>query len=591
MQKTILLFVIIFISFSAYTQKYDYRWMMGYGDPAPGQGTSHINFNYDPPTIYLEDKKISYYICNNSMSTIDGELIFYSNGVELYNAEDEIMLNSEDFNYNEFHEGYENVGLPIAQGLISFQSVSEDDLYYLFHLKIDYEFVDNNNFYVYTKGLYYTSIDIAGDNGYGEVIEKGIPIIEDTLASGGLTATRHANGRDWWILMPEIEGNRYYRVLLDPDGVHLIGSQDLGSYSVTDFGQATFSPDGSWYIRNHMIGGSTEDDYLDLYRFDRCTGLLSDHERFVYGSETSAGGGVIVSPNNRFLYAVHREHIYQLDLESDDILASLDTIAVYDGFSESESGLLKTTFFLGQSAPDGKIYLNCTNGTSYLHLIHNPNGHGANCFFEQRGVKLPTRNFSSLSNFPFYRLGPIDGSPCDTLGIDNIPLAAFNYYADSSDYLTINFWDYSFYEPKDWEWNFGDNETDIGQTPVHTYSSPGIYEVCLTASNEYGSDSLCKLLELSPVGVREILPEEEKVVLFPNPVSDELTLSFAEPLVADAVFQLFNALGQKVRSFPISRGQRNYSLSMSQEQQGIYFYTVESEGEIFKSGKLIIQSE
>jgi PKD repeat protein len=386
--------------------------------------------------------------------------------------------------------------------------------------------------------------------------------------------------------MPEIEGNRYYRVLLDPDGVHLIGSQDLGSYSVTDFGQATFSPDGSWYIRNSMIGGSGEDDYLDIYRFDRCTGLLSDHQRFVYGFGASAGGGVIVSPNNRFLYAVHRNYIYQLDLEANDILASLDTIAVYDGFKEND--FLAVTFFLGQSAPDGKIYFNCTNGTSFLHLIHNPNGQGNNCLFEQRGVKLPTQNASSLPNFPNYRLGPIDGSPCDTLGIDNLPLAAFNYYADSSDYLSISFWDYSYYEPTQWEWTFGDSESGSGQTPNHTYSAPGIYEVCLTASNDYGSDSICKLLEFSTTGVRELLPDEEKVMLFPNPASEEVTISFVESPTEDVVFSLYNALGQKVSSFPISKGQGNATLSLIQETPGIYFYIVESEKQMFGSGKLII---
>lgn len=36
---------------------------------------------------------------------------------------------------------------------------------------------------------------------------------------------------------------------------------------------------------------------------------------------------------------------------------------------------------------------------------------------EQHGITLPTYNASSLPNFPNYRLGPLEGSPCDTLTI------------------------------------------------------------------------------------------------------------------------------------------------------------------------------
>ena len=586
-----LIVISFIISQSIYAQKHDHLWMMGYGDTEQDSsfGTTHINFNYDPPSIYIEDTELNFDISTISMSNKEGALLFYTNGIELYNSLNEIILNSEDFNHSEYHEGYEETGLPLIQGILSLQSISDENIYYVFHLKLDYEFVDQDNFFFYTNGLYYTSIDITGDNGNGVVIEKGIPIIEDTLAMGGLTATRHANGRDWWLLMQELNNNRFYRVLLDPNGIHLIGSQDLSSYTETEFGQAAFSPDGNWYVRNNLIGNTDVDDYVDIYRFDRCTGLLSDHQRFPYGNGFIAGGGAVISPDSRYLYLGHREYVYQFDLFADDIQSSIDTVAIWDGFVEQ--GVLASTFFLSQNAPDGKIYFNATNGISYLHTIHNPNGQGVSCRFEQRGLDLPTYNSYSLPNFPNYRLGPIDGSDCDTLGINNIPLAAFNYYSDSSDYLSINFWDYSFYEPTEWEWTFGDSGEGNGQTPGHTYSTPGIYEVCLTANNDYGSDSICKLLELSPTGIKEILPEEEKVVLYPNPVRDELTISFTDVFTSDAILILYNSLGQKVRSFSISKGQRNYTLSLSHEQQGIYFYTVESGREIFNSGKLIIQRE
>ncbi len=43
-----------------------------------------------------------------------------------------------------------------------------------------------------------------------------------------------------------------------------------------------------------------------------------------------------------------------------------------------------------------------------------------------------------------------------------------------------------------YKWAFGDGNTSISHSPVHRYSSPGIYTVCLTAFNACGSAQVCK---------------------------------------------------------------------------------------------------
>ena len=40
-------------------------------------------------------------------------------------------------------------------------------------------------------------------------------------------------------------------------------------------------------------------------------------------------------------------------------------------------------------------------------------------------------------------------------------------------------------------WDFGDGNTDTGASPMHTYTTPGTYTVCLTSTNVCGSDSMC----------------------------------------------------------------------------------------------------
>jgi PKD repeat protein len=53
--------------------------------------------------------------------------------------------------------------------------------------------------------------------------------------------------------------------------------------------------------------------------------------------------------------------------------------------------------------------------------------------------------------------------------------------------LTVQFTDTSVDNPTTWVWNFGDGTpTSPDQNPAHTYTSAGVYQVTLTASNSYG---------------------------------------------------------------------------------------------------------
>lgn len=56
----------------------------------------------------------------------------------------------------------------------------------------------------------------------------------------------------------------------------------------------------------------------------------------------------------------------------------------------------------------------------------------------------------------------------------------------------IQFSDLSSNGPYAWYWEFGDGATAISQNPVHTYSSNGVYDVTLIATNLFGTDTLIK---------------------------------------------------------------------------------------------------
>ena len=58
-------------------------------------------------------------------------------------------------------------------------------------------------------------------------------------------------------------------------------------------------------------------------------------------------------------------------------------------------------------------------------------------------------------------------------------------------------------------WDFGDGQTGINESPVHEYTTAGLYDVSLTANNEWGCATTYVLPEA-------ILAEEGGMMVFPN---------------------------------------------------------------------------
>lgn len=56
----------------------------------------------------------------------------------------------------------------------------------------------------------------------------------------------------------------------------------------------------------------------------------------------------------------------------------------------------------------------------------------------------------------------------------------------------VFFYDASTFQPSSWLWNFGDGNTSTLQNPTHTYQQSGTYNVTLTSTNQYGSDTEVK---------------------------------------------------------------------------------------------------
>lgn len=65
-------------------------------------------------------------------------------------------------------------------------------------------------------------------------------------------------------------------------------------------------------------------------------------------------------------------------------------------------------------------------------------------------------------------------------------------YTNSSGALAVSFTDQSIIAaPAIYDWTFGDGGTSTQQNPTHTYSMPGTYTVCLTVTDQCGTNTFC----------------------------------------------------------------------------------------------------
>lgn len=396
----LIVFQIFMIVGNIFGQGVNNIWLLGYGN-----GTRmKINFDSLPPIPNLVSRKMNFMETEANISNKSGNLLFYTNGVFIADASNDTMQNGDGLSTGSFGNQFVNFGLPVPQAALILQNPGDTNIYYLFYTT----FTLNINGYWQPQALYNCIIDMTLNGGLGGVVQKHLPLIQDTLIASELTACKHANGRDWWIITHRYNSDLYYKFLLTPSGILGPYTQNIGSYMyVRGPSQSCFSPDGKRFACYHPL----ED--LDIMSFDRCSGDFSNYIH-VPINDSAGAGGVAFSPNSQLLYVSSTNYVYQFNMSASNIVTSQTKVATWDGFY-SPGPPFATTFYLSQLAPDGKIYISSNNSVKHIHVINYPDSIGPSCNLVQHSMALPAYNAFTLPNHPNYFLGADSGSVCDTL--------------------------------------------------------------------------------------------------------------------------------------------------------------------------------
>ena len=141
----------------------------------------------------------------------------------------------------------------------------------------------------------------------------------------------------------------------------------------------------------------------------------------------------------------------------------------------------------------------------------------------------------------------------------------------------------------DYSWNFGDGNTDLTATPSHTYATPGVYTVVLTATNGVCSSEFSFTVTVENAGVEEntII---SSLTMFPNPTNGNTTLVFENLTENEATIKIINQLGQLItlQNVQLSQGENAIKLNTLDLNSGLYFVVLETRNNSVNR-RLIIQ--
>ncbi len=320
------------------------------------------------------------------ISDSSGALLFYTNGMKIWNKNNQVMPNGNGLLGN-FSSTQAALIVPQPGSSRYFYVFTTDDFFY-----------DSLRY-----GFRYSIVDICLNNGLGDVIsnQKNIKLL-DTV-SEKVTAIRHSNNIDYWVIVHKFYSDAFYAYHLSSTGITDTVISHVGSrhpvitafqgYGGGAIGSLKASPNGQ---KIAIVNGNTYPSVAEYFDFDKSTGIISNSVN-IQTDTVCNYYGVSFSPDNSKLYIasnLNGYNIYQYDLSAgggnpNSVKASRTVITPHTN-----------NYFALQLATNGKIYVTRSNPSPYLGVINFPNNFGLGCNYVDSAVYLNGKTASfGLPNF------------------------------------------------------------------------------------------------------------------------------------------------------------------------------------------------
>jgi len=398
-----------------------------------------LNFNQPVPAPLVNSAMNADEGCS-SICDANGNLLFYTNGVTVFNRNHKVMLNGDGLSGN----------ISTTQSGLIVPHPGNSNLYYVFSS----DAFENK----FANGYTYSIVDITGDNGLGEIVTKNVVL--SASCTERMAAVRHADGMSVWLITNDKSSNVFRSWLISCNGVSntpvvsTIGAF-LNTYDLMNVGMLKISPDGKQLCQTHFSlfdELQINPNFFQLFDFNNATGIISN-DRAVTLSDAQITGCEF-SPNSELLYLVR-----PYENAIDQVVAKLPTAAEIVA-TRNTINTPGSRYFGIQLAPDKKIYL--SEPSPKLGAINNPNIKGRGCDFKDNQLDLAQGTAATAYvGLPIF-INDLSFSSNNEIAVTILDTCAGRVQLSvvSSSPNSIS-----------WEWDFGDGVTAVGPQHTHSYSS------------------------------------------------------------------------------------------------------------------------
>lgn len=401
-----------------------------------------LDFNSGVPVPLLDGELNTDEGCA-SISDGNGDLLFYTDGITVWNRNHTVMLNGTGLNGD----------VSSTHSAIVIPKPNDPNIYYIFTVD---EVAEPN-------GLQYSEVDMTLDGGLGGITEnKNILLFTPTTEK--ITAIKSSTANEYWVVSHKWNSNEFIAYNISDTGVNItpvisaVGTFVYSTNLDAGLGQIKISPDGTKIAVARSQGLSE----VQLFDFDASTGMVSNPLTLIdINPNTEQVYGIEFSPNSKVLYVgIIGNGVFQYNLQAG---SSTDIIN-----SQLELTSLPRPYGALQLATDGKIYV-AKNNQFYIDVIDNPNVVGLGCNYQFEYLYLDGRR-SKFGLPPFIQTFLL----IDDIQFENVCFGDTTSFSltDTVDSATWNFDDAA----------SGINNTSTNLTPTHIFSAPGTYEVSVNVT-------------------------------------------------------------------------------------------------------------
>ena len=378
--KKILTYLFFFVFVISNAQKEASNWYFG--------DNAGIKFNADGSVTSLTNGALGTDEGCASISDKDGNLLFYTDGITVWNRLHQSMPNGTGL-----------YGDPSStQSAIIVPKPEDANIYYIFTVdtQVGNDYINN--------GFNYSIVDLSLNGGLGDIVDnsKNINLLERSTEKISAVLKDCITQSIWVITLSSFSGH--------PNGnfntfhAYEVSSTNFNTSSVTSTipglnvnpesgevrGYLKFSPDGK------KLAIANTNEYFYIFDFDPATGIVSNQTTINIdfrnvNSKPQSAYGLEFSPNSNILYV---SSFYDFFLPDKQYGALLQYDLTAADIADSEVVLDDRQTYRGalQLGPNGKIYRSLCDtydfGTPYLGVINNPNELGTAANYEHNAISL-----------------------------------------------------------------------------------------------------------------------------------------------------------------------------------------------------------